>query len=173
MKQWELIDNGDGTIGGILKRTWNNGSGDITEGLVADDETGKLYCANEGEGVYKYDADPIISNPTGTLVAAVGENGLEDDVEGITLYYAANGEGYLIASSQGNSRFKVYERKEPHNFVVTIDVENAGSTDGIDVTNVNLGTDFPEGMFLVHDGSGSAPYPIRVCRYEDLSLKIS
>ncbi len=158
MKQWELVDNGNGTIGGILKRTWNNGNGDITEGLVADDETGQLYCANEGEGIYKYDADPLVSNPTGVLVAGTGQNGLTQDVEGITIYYAANGEGYLMASSQGNSTFKVYERKEPHNFVKTIDVVNAGSTDGIDVTNVNLGSGFPEGIFVVHNGSGSSPY---------------
>ena len=172
MKQWELIDNGDGTIGGVFKRTWNNGSNDITEGLVADDETGQVYCANEGEGIYKYDADPLVPNPTGTLVAAVGQNGLVADVEGITIYYAANGEGYLMASSQGNSTFKVYERKEPHNFVKTIDVVNASSTDGIDVTNVNLGAEFPEGMFLTHDGAGSGPYPIRVCKYEDLGLAV-
>ena len=172
MKQWELVDNGDGTIGGEFKRTWNNGSGDITEGLVADDEIGQLYCANEGEGIYKYDADPLVLNPTGTLVAAVGQNGLVEDVEGITIYYAANGEGYLMASSQGNSTFKVYERKEPHNFVKTIDVVNASSTDGIDVTNVNLGSTFPEGIFLTHDGTGSGPYPVRVCKYEDLELLI-
>ncbi|MGD8306210.1 MAG: phytase [Ignavibacteria bacterium] len=172
MKQWELVDNGDGTIGGVLKRTWNNGSGDITEGLVADDETGELYCANEGEGIYKYDADPIVSNPVRTLVAAVGDSGLTADVEGITIYYAANGEGYLIASSQGSDTYMIYERKEPHNFVKTIEVVGASNTDGIDVTNVNLGTGFPGGMFIIHDGSGSSPFTVQVCKYEDLGLPV-
>jgi 3-phytase len=170
MRQWELIDNGDGTIGGILKRTWNNGTGDITEGLVADDETGKLYCANEGEGIYKYDADPTDPNPTGELIALTGENSLTSDVEGITIYYAANGEGYLIVSSQGSDNFKVYERKEPHNFVKTFKVEGVSNTDGIEVTNVSLGTNFPQGLFLTHNGSGSGPYSINGSRYEDLGL---
>ena len=172
MRQWELIDNGDGTIGGIEKRTWNNGTGDITEGLVADDETGKLYCANEGEGIYKYDADPTDPNPVGELIAPTGENGLTPDVEGITIYYAANGEGYLIASSQGSDNFKVYERKEPHNFVETIEVSGVNNTDGIDVTNVSLGTNFPLGLFLTHNGSGSGPYPIMGSKYEDLGLTV-
>ena len=172
MRQWELKDNGNGGISGTLVRSWTNGIGDITEGLVADDETAKLYCANEGEGVYKYGAEP--TDPTTPLnkVIVEGENGLTQDLEGITIYYAANGEGYIILSSQGNSTFKVYNRKEPHTFVKTIDVVNASSTDGIDVSNINFGSAFPSGIFLVHDGTGSGPYPIRVCMYEDLGLTI-
>ncbi len=171
MRQWELVDNGDGTIGGVEKRTWMNGSSDKTEGLVADDETGKLYAANEGHGIYKYDADPTEQDPAGKLIAPTGENGLEDDVEGITLYYMADGEGYLIASSQGSDEYKVYERKEPHNFVRTFTVDGAESTDGIDVTNVNLGADFPKGIFVLHNGN-SSPNEVLVCKYEDLGLQV-
>ena len=172
MKQWELVDNGDGTIGGVFERTWDNGSGDITEGLVADDETAKLYCCNEGEGVYKYSAEPTDSTTPLNKVIVEGENGLQQDLEGITIYYAANGEGYIILSSQGNSTFKVYERKSPHNFVKTIDVVGVGSTDGIDVSNINFGSTFAQGIFLTHDGSGSGPYPITISRYQDLGLSI-
>lgn len=171
MKQWELIDNGDGTIGGSLKRTWNNGTGDITEGLVTDDELGVLFAANEGEGIYKYNAEPDNPNPVGELIAPTGSNGLTQDVEGITIYYTAQGGGYLIASSQGSSNFKVYERQAPHNFVKTVEVTGVGSTDGVDVTNLSLGTSFPLGIFLVHDGTGS-PYVIRGCKWEDLGLDI-
>jgi myo-inositol-hexaphosphate 3-phosphohydrolase len=153
IEQWELVDNGDGTIGGIHKRTWTNGVGGLTEGLVADDETGKFYAASEDHAIYKYDADPVDPNPTATLVTSVGQNGLTADIEGITMYYAANGEGYLIASSQGSDDFKVYERKPPHNYVMTFTVQSTNDTDGIDVTNVNLGGLFSEGLFLAHDGS--------------------
>jgi len=171
MKQWELVDNGDGTIGAIFKRTWDNGSGDITEGLVADDELGMLYAANEGEGIYKYNAEPDDPNPAGLLIAPTGSNGLTADVEGITIYYTAQGEGYLIASNQGSNNFKVFERQEPHNFVKTVQVSGVGSTDGIEVTNLSLGSSFLLGMFLVHDGTGS-PYVIRGCKWEDLELDI-
>jgi len=171
MKQWELVDNGDGTIGGTFKRTWSNGTGDITEGLVADDELGILYAANEGEGIYKYNAEPNDPNPIGELIAPTGVNGLTADVEGITIYYTAGGNGYLLASSQGSSNFKVYERQAPHNFIKTVQVTGVGSTDGIDVTNLSLGPSFPLGLFLTHDGTGS-PYVIRGSKWEDLGLAI-
>ncbi|MCH8033916.1 MAG: phytase [Bacteroidetes bacterium] len=172
ISQWELVDNGNGTIGGVAKRTWINGSNEQTECLVADDEAGKLYAANEKQGIYKYDAEPNDPNPTGVLIAPTGVNGFSSDVEGITIYYAANGEGYLIASSQGSDNFKVYERKEPHAFVKTIDVVGVNDADGIDVINLNLGSAFPQGIFLMHDGSGPGPYPIKVCKYEDLGLVV-
>lgn len=170
MRQWELVDNGDGTIGGIEKRTWFNAPSGQTEGNVADDETGKLYAASEKYGVYKYDADPNDPNPVGELIAPVGSNGLTEDVEGVTIYYAANGGGYLIVSSQGSDEFKVYERKPPHNFVKTFTVSNASDTDGIDVINVNLGPQFPNGIFTAHTDKGSRP--VLVCDYADLGLLI-
>lgn len=170
MRQWELVDNGDGTIGGIQKRTWFNAPNGQTEGNVADDETGKLYAASEKYGVYKYDADPNDPNPVGELIAPVGSHGLTEDVEGVTIYYAANGEGYLIVSSQGSGDFKVYERKPPHHFVKTFDVVNSDDTDGIDVINLNLGPAFPAGIFTAHTDRGSRP--VLVCDYRDLGLLI-
>jgi 3-phytase len=170
IRQWELVDAGNGTIVGIEKRTWvnDNGSGDLTEGLVADDETAKLYAANEGEGIYEYDADPDIPNPVGQLIAPTGSNGLTQDVEGIAIYYAANGQGYLLASSQGSDDFKVYERQEPHNFVKTFSAHSTKTTDGIDVTNVSLGSAFPQGIFTAHNGSAA----IQLCNFADLGLDV-
>jgi len=168
IRQWELVDNGDGTIGGEVKRTWINGSSGQTEGLVADDETAIFYAANENVGVYKYDAEPFEQNPTGQLIILEGYNGLTQDIEGISLYYAADGEGYLMVSSQGSDNFKVYDRKNPHNFIKTVIVNGANHTDGIDVININLGVLFPQGIFLCHDGSSS----VLVSDYSDLDLMI-
>ena len=172
IRQWELVDNGDGTIGGVVKRTWLNGSSSWTEGLVADDENGKLYAANEEKGVYKYNADPINPIPIGELIASTGDNGLSADVEGITLYYAASGEGYLLVSSQGSDNYKVYERKEPHHFIKTVVVNGVNNADGIDVTNLNLGIAFSQGLFLTHDGTNPGPYSIKGCKYQDLGLTV-
>jgi len=166
MRQWELVDNGNGTIGGVLKSSWNNGSGDITEGLVADDELGLLYCGNEGEGIYRYDAEPLATR-TGTLVSNIGIN----DVEGITIYYGSNGQGYLIQSSQGLDRFDVFDRQPPNAHLGYFTVTGVGSTDGIDVCNVNLGGNFTQGIFLCHDGTGS-PYLIRGIKFQDLGLTV-
>ena len=166
--QYEISDsNNDGMIEGTFVRQLDNGSGE-TEGMVADDETGILYAANEDAGIYKYDAEPN-GSLTGLLIAPVGTNGLTDDVEGLTIVYAENGDGYLIASSQGSNNFKVYYRQSPHPFVKTIQVTGVGNTDGIDATIINLGPSFPSGIFLIHDGTGS-PFIIRGCRFEDLGL---
>jgi len=169
IRQYELSGS-TGIITGTQVREWSNGSGN-SEGLVADDELAKFYAANESDGVNKYDAEPDDPNPVGELIALTGVNGFTDDVEGITIYYAANGEGYLIASSQGNSRFYVFNRKPPHDYVNYFTVDGVGSTDGIDVTNVSLDSTFHAGIFLCHDGTGS-PYVIRGSRYEDLGLLI-
>ena len=169
LRQWEMVDNGSGGINGIEMRTWSNGS--QTEGMVADDENGLLFAANEVEGVYRYDAEPDDANPDGVLIAETGRNGLTDDVEGVTIYYAAGGTGYLIVSSQGNDSFKVYNRRPPHAFVKSFTVSGAGSTDGIDVSNLNFGGDFSQGIFLLHDG-GSSPYVVHGCDYADLGLDI-
>lgn len=169
--QYELSDNNaDGLIEGTFVRLMNNNGNQNTEGLVADDQTGILYAANEILGIYKFDAEP--NGPlTSTLVAATGVNGLTADVEGLALYYLPDGNGYIIASSQGSDDFKVYDRQPPHNFIKTIEVNNVGETDGIDVTSVSLGPSFPFGMILMHDGTG-APHVIRGSRWEDVELVV-
>lgn len=170
IRQYEINDDdNDGVIEGSLVRQLDNGSAE-TEGMVADDETGMLYAANENAGIYKYDAEPGGST-TGEMIAPTGSNGLQADVEGVAIYYTSNGEGYLIASSQGNDDFIVFERQAPHNYVKTVQVSGVGSTDGIEVANVSFGSFFPLGIFLVHDGTGS-PYRIRACKWEDLGLDI-
>jgi len=169
--QYELSDNNaDGIIEGTFVRQMNNNGNQNTEGMVADDQTGILYAANEILGIYKFDAEP--NGPlTSTLVAATGVNGLTADVEGLAIYYLPDGNGYLIASSQGSDDFKVYDRQPPHNFIKTIEVNNVGETDGIDVTSVSLGPSFPFGMILTHDGTG-APHVIRGSRWEDVELVV-
>src|SRR5437016_2083880 len=76
---------------------------------VADDELGFFCVAEEKAGIWRFGAEPD-AGETGQLVARVGENGLTADDEGLTIYYAAQGRGYLIASSQGNSTYTVFER---------------------------------------------------------------
>ncbi|NUQ41765.1 MAG: phytase [Calditrichaceae bacterium] len=47
---------------------------------------------------------------------------------------------------------------------------NSDDTDGIDVINVNLGPEFPAGIFTAHTDRGSRP--VLVCDYQDLGLLI-
>ena len=71
-----------------------------TEGCVADAERGLLYLGEENVGIWCF-SEPENKQP-GRLIARVGQQGLASNIEGLAIYYAAEGKGYLIASSQGS-----------------------------------------------------------------------
>jgi 3-phytase len=166
VEQYELVDNGEGQVSLIFVRRWDQKK---CEGAVADDELGYVYIAEESTGLWRYDAEPDGSTE-GTLIAATGENGFAKDAEGATIYYARDGGGYIIASSQGNDTFIVYDRQPPHAYVKTFSLEGVEETDGVDVTNVNLGPEFPYGLFVCH--ANGKPSIAVVTAYEDLGLEI-
>jgi 3-phytase len=155
VEQWELFDDGTGRIDATLVRQFDVGT--KSEGMVADDDLGLLYVGEEDVGIWRYGAEPgdgsdrtevdSVNNPAGHLVA---------DVEGLAIYYASAGAGYLIASSQGDDKFAMYGRQPPNTFVMQFEVVNGGidevtHTDGIDVTNRPLGPEFPFGVFVAQD----------------------
>jgi myo-inositol-hexaphosphate 3-phosphohydrolase len=163
--QLKLVDKGNGTIGYELVRNFTvptiDGRDPQTEGIVVDQETGFLYIGQENVGIWKYNAEPNSSN-TGTLIDKVkdlGGKNLIEDVEGLTIYYGKNGAGYLFASSQGDNTFAAYAREGSNDFIGRFAVGNNGSidsvqeSDGAEVTNVPLGSNFPFGAFITQDGS--------------------
>jgi 3-phytase len=106
VEQWELFDDG-GRVDAEKVRSFEVGS--QTEGRVADDELGHLYLSEERRGIWKYGAEPD-DTASRTLVAATDRRGpLVGDVEGLALAYGSDDTGYLIASSQGNSSYVVYD----------------------------------------------------------------
>ncbi|MFO7976239.1 MAG: phytase [Candidatus Hydrogenedentota bacterium] len=157
-EQYELKADGTGKIAGTKVRAWKLGH---SEGCVADDSTGQIYIAEEDRGIWKVGAEPRDPTP-GELIISLGRHDFAADAEGLTICYGRNGSGYLIASSQGNSQFKIFRREAPHEYVATFKVAGARATDGIDALNVNLGPTFPNGIFTLHNGK-SAPYPVLIC----------
>lgn len=157
VEQYELQDAGGGKIDETKVRTLRLGS--LAEGCVADDELGFFYIGEEDVGIWKFGAEPDAGG-NGELVARVGENGLTADVEGLTIYYAAQGRGYLIASSQGNNTYKVYERAGTNRYVLTIDpkggqIDDVNDTDGICVISSPTSRQFAQGLFIAQDGSNA------------------
>jgi len=167
--QYKLVDSGSGTISAERVRTFTvpipEGAPADTdpqlEGTVVDRERGIVYIGQENVGIWKYDAEPNGSN-TGTLVDTVKELGgenLTNDVEGLTIYYGADGTGYLLASSQGDNTFAAYSREGNNEFLGRFGIGANGSIDGVqesdgaDVINVPLGPNYPFGLFVTQDGS--------------------
>jgi len=161
VQQWALFDNGRGQVGIRLVRAVPLSS--QGEGCVADDQLGNVYVGEEDVGIWRFGAEPG-DGAEHTLIDSVEPDGhLIAEVEGLTIYDAGAGKGYLIASSQGGNAFMVYKRA-PDNaylgrFLITrSDTSDAVThTDGIDVTNMALGQAFPEGVFVAQDDKNTDP----------------
>jgi 3-phytase len=153
MEQYELFEDGAGKVKGKKVRAWPLG---YSEAAVGDDETGKIYIGEEQKGVWEVGGEPDDPAP-GKLVIKLGEHGLAGDVEGLAIYYLPGGKGYLLVSNQGKDNFKVYRREGDHAFLGTFAIQGARDSDGLDVTNANLGPAFPHGFFACHTASGNCP----------------
>lgn len=155
VEQWELFGTSTGNVDARRVRSFSVGT--RAEGCVADDLLGRFYVGAETVGIWRYAAEPG-GGTDRTLVDTVGSGGhLVGEVEGLTIYYTSGGSGYLLASSQGNSSFVVYERTGTNAYLKTFaigagnGVDAVSGSDGIDVTNVNLGPTFPQGVFVAQD----------------------
>lgn len=164
VEQWQFVARSDGTVGGVLVRTY--ASSTLIEGIAADDELGYVYLAEEDTGIYKYRAEPGQSTARVSTVDRTGSpTSLVADVEGLTIYYRRDGCGYLIASSQGNHRYTVYRREGSNDFLGAFTIPQARDTDGIDVTNAGLGPLFPRGMFVAQNDDRD----FQVVRWDDIA----
>ncbi|MFD1151782.1 phytase [Saccharothrix hoggarensis] len=147
------------------------------EGMVVDSEHRVLYAAQEDVGIWRI---PLRATGFGTPVLVdkvrsfgvpqaydpeteecstsgadpgFGGRHLTADAEGLTI-----GDDYLIASSQGDSRFVAYERTDGNEYVGEFVVgagrgnDSVEHSDGAHVVTADLGPDYPEGLLVVHDG---------------------
>lgn len=153
LEQYELTDEG-GRVRASRVRSLAVGS--ISEGCVADDELGRLYVAQEDIALWRYGAEPG-DGSSRVAVASVGDGHIAADVEGLALAKGPGTSGYLVASSQAENRFAVYDR-ETNAFVRNFKVGANGAidaveqTDGVDISTANLGPGFEHGALVVHDG---------------------
>ncbi|MEV0618809.1 phytase [Nonomuraea sp. NPDC050404] len=148
------------------------------EGMVVDHARGILYAAQEDVGIWRLRADltgrPVLMDKvrefgrqdtydpaTEECVAGqdrgFGGKHLSADAEGLTIYSDGR-DGYLLASSQGDDTFAVYDRASNRHlaqFRVAAGprADGAEASDGAMVTSTPLGGTFPKGLLVVHDGA--------------------
>lgn len=159
LKQYELSDNGVGGINVVLVRSITFGALlGPTEGVVADDVHGVVYASDEAKAIWKFGAEPGDGDTKVLVDKPIAEGGhFLPDIEGLTIYYKSDGTGYLIGSSQENSTYTVYKREGNNEFIDTFSInegiiDEVKGTDGIDVTNFPINSDFPNGFFIAQDG---------------------
>ena len=171
--QLELVDNGSGAVDATVVRTLTvpvPPEADLedaqVEGMVVDRELGFLYAGQEDFGIWKFSAEPDAGD-NAVIVDTIndvgeGERRLEGDVEGLTIYYGEDGNGYLLASSQGDSTFAVYDRGGSNSYLGSFaigegnGIDGVEESDGADILSTPLGEQFPFGLLVVQDGSNEA-----------------
>ena len=122
------------------------------EGCVVDPRNGTLYVGEETAGIWRFARDA----QTGELVAPTDGEQLVADVEGLALVPVGDDDGWLVASSQGDSAYAVY-RLPGINYtgrfrIVAGDFGATDETDGIALQTGNFGPNFPAGLFVAQDG---------------------
>ncbi|GAA3224099.1 phytase [Actinocorallia longicatena] len=164
-------------------RTWSPclepGEDPQVEGMVVDTRKGVLYAAQEDVGIWRIPATlkgrpklvervrefgtPAVYDPKTEECAPSGPNPgtggtrLSADAEGLTIYYGPRGRGYLLASSQGDSTFAVFDLKSGRylNGFRVGGKDGAQHSDGAAVTAAPLGRSYPHGLLVVHDGENA------------------
>lgn len=163
MRQWELIDAGNGRIRTQMVREFRFES--QPEGCVADDETGVLYVGEEDVGLWRLGAEPDAGDARRSVATVETNSALKDDIEGVGLYTLPDGRGYLVVSSQGNNTYAVFRREGDNeyigSFAVLADsargIDGSSETDGLEVLSANLGGPYSGGIFVAQDGRNIAP----------------
>lgn len=149
--QYELKGNSDGSVTGNVVRKFGQFSGKKEiESIAVDNEAKFVYCSDETVGIRKYHADPKDGNEE---LALFGTSGFKSDHEGIAIYKTGAKTGYVLVSNQQANTFMVFPREgsggdvNKHPLLAEIPVSTV-ECDGADATSVNLGTQFPQGIFV-------------------------
>ncbi|WP_026424417.1 phytase [Actinokineospora inagensis] len=171
--------------GGSWSPCEDPGEGPQVEGMVFDPTDGVLYAAQEDVGVWRiplrdgrfgkpalvdrvrefgrpagYDETAEECVFTGPPSPAAGRY-ISADAEGLTIAYGRHGEKTLLASSQGDSTFVVYDISRGFRHTTGFAVADGSTVDGVQhsdggaVTSTPLGRDFPHGLLVLHDGENT------------------
>lgn len=131
------------------------------EGCVVDDRTGQLYLGEEDVGIWRFDLRAAA--PVAIPFAMVGADaGLVADVEGLALAPQGVTGGLLVASSQGDNAYAVFDLETAAlrgRFRIRGGaIDGTSDTDGIELALGDFGPDYPDGLFVAQDGD-NAPDP--------------
>ncbi|MFT6592128.1 MAG: 3-phytase [Zhongshania sp.] len=128
-----------------------------TEGCVYNTVDQQLYVGQEDKGIWKI--APMSGKKT--LIETMAQGNLVADVEGLDIYYGD--QQYLIASSQGDDSYVVYQiapwkmlskfRIAPNTHT---GLDGASETDGLAVSAKPI-KDYPQGIMVVQDGRNVSP----------------
>ncbi len=160
VEMWQYSDTGLS-----LLTTFNNGG--ESEGCVYDDENRRLFISEEEtNGVLKaYSINQALDFSNFTTVDSRKGN-IVGDPEGVAIYKTSDTDGFIVLSSQGDSKFNLYDRQPPYQYVGSfsvkaglgatgVPIDEITTTDGIEIINLDFNSHFPEGLMVVQDDINS------------------
>ena len=126
------------------------------EGCVFDDRTNILYVGEEAAGIWAFDTAAADTDASKRLMARVDNRMLVADVEGLALFPEGEKGGMVVASSQGDNTYAVYQLPEMTpvgRFRIASDqFGSTEETDGIELASGSFGSLYPGGLFIAQDG---------------------
>lgn len=124
------------------------------EGCVVDPANGALYVGEEDVGIWRIEVAQPGSAPV--MFAPADGKALVADVEGLAIAAQPDGKRYLIASSQGDHAYSVFDLangKLSGRFRINGGaIDGTYETDGIEVSTANFGPGYEQGVFIAQDG---------------------
>lgn len=180
-QQYQLNNSMNGELAPVLLGSFQVDS--QPEGCAVDDQTTTLYFGEEEAGIWRMPADVTRADER-SMIAQTGLGQLTADVEGMDVYRDENGSVYLIASSQGDNSYAVFDIANGTRYLGSIRVDmnmlngidGTQETDGLTVTSVRLGNLFPQGILVVQDGYNENPREnqnFKIISWEKVSAALS
>lgn len=149
--QYELSGNGKFATAKVVRKFGTYSGKKEIEAIAVDNELGTVYYCDEQVGIRKYKADPALKD--NKEMAFFGQKDFKADHEGIAIYKKTDSTGYILVSNQQANSFMVYPREgakgNPNSYPLLAEVPTSTiECDGADVTSLNLGGPYKNGLFV-------------------------
>jgi 3-phytase len=135
----------------VVRKFGNYSGKKEIEAIAVDNELGFVYYCDEQFGIRKYKANPSLND--NKELAIFGKTGFKADNEGIAIYKKTDSTGYILVSNQQANTFMVYPREgakgKANEYPLLAEIPTSTiECDGADVTNINLGPKYKNGLFV-------------------------
>lgn len=149
--QYELSGSRNSATATVVRKFGEYSGKKEIEAIAVDNELGTVLYCDEQFGIRKYNADPALND--NKELALFGQSGFKSDNEGIAIYKTTPTTGYILVSNQQANTFMVYPREgangNPNEYPLLAEIPTSTiECDGADVTNINLGGVYKNGLFV-------------------------
>lgn len=149
--QYELSGKGKFAVAKVVRKFGSYSGKKEIEAIAVDNELGTIFYCDEQFGIRKYKADPALND--NKELALFGQKDFKADHEGIAIYKKTDSTGYILVSNQQANSFMVYPREgakgNPDYYPLLAEIPTSTiECDGADVTSINLGPKYKNGLFV-------------------------